>query len=133
MDREKAVQMLKRCEAESYCSHYKQHHCCIGCGQREALDVAIEALEREIEYGQMVVDFTKGETMKSDEWKYDTTNKKTSWFAEEALAPKEMTLEEWRKLNKAIRGDAETATTTDCISRQQAIDALCKECMHGGV
>jgi len=39
----------------------------------EAIDLAIKALEREIEYGQMVVDFTKGETMKSDEWKYDTT------------------------------------------------------------
>lgn len=55
--------------------------------QRKALNLAIEALEREIEYGQMVVDFTKGETMKSDEWKYDTTC------------------------------DAESATTTDCISR----------------
>ena len=87
MDREKAIQILKRCEAESYCSHYKRHYCCIGCGQREALDLAIEALKREIEYGQMVVDFTKGETMKSNEWKYDTTC------------------------------DAETATTTDCISR----------------
>ena len=46
MDREKAIQILTRCEAESYCSHYKQHHCCIGCGQREALDLAIEALEQ---------------------------------------------------------------------------------------
>lgn len=55
--------------------------------ENEALDLAIEALEREIEYGQMVVDFTKGETMKSDEWKYDITC------------------------------DAESATTTDCISR----------------
>lgn len=44
MNREKAIQILKRCEAESYCSHYKRHHCCIGCGQREALDLAIEAL-----------------------------------------------------------------------------------------
>jgi len=45
MNRQKAIQMLKRCEAESYCNHYKQHHCCIGCGQREALDLAIEALQ----------------------------------------------------------------------------------------
>lgn len=35
----------------------------------QALDLAIEALKREIEYGQMVVDFTKGE--KVDDWVYD--------------------------------------------------------------
>ena len=45
MDREKAIQVLKRCEAESHCNHYKQHYCCIGCGQREALNLAIEALQ----------------------------------------------------------------------------------------
>lgn len=44
MDKEKAIQILKRCEAESYCNHYKQRRCCIGCGQRDALDLAIEAL-----------------------------------------------------------------------------------------
>lgn len=35
----------------------------------EAFDLAIRALEREIEYGQMVVDLTKGE--KVDDWVYD--------------------------------------------------------------
>ena len=35
----------------------------------------------------------------------------------ESVAPKEMTLEEWQELDKAIRGVAESATTTDCISR----------------
>ena len=68
----------------------------------EALDLAIEALEREIEYGQMVVDFTKGETMKSDEWKYDTTC------------------------------DAETSTTTDYISRADTIKAMCAKCTQEG-
>lgn len=28
------------------------------------------------------------------------------------------------------RGDAEFATTTDCISRQDAINAMCRECSH---
>lgn len=46
MDREKAIQILERCEAESYCNHYKQRRCCIGCGQRDALDLAIEALKQ---------------------------------------------------------------------------------------
>lgn len=46
MDREKAIKVLKRCEAEPYCSHYKRHFCCIGCGQRDALDLAIEALKQ---------------------------------------------------------------------------------------
>lgn len=46
MDREKAIQILKRCEAESHCEHYKRHYCCIGCGQRGALDLAIEALKQ---------------------------------------------------------------------------------------
>lgn len=77
MDREKAIQILKRCGAESYCSHYKRHYCCIGCGQREALDLAIEALQGDTE------------------------------------------------------GDAESATTTDCISREQAIEALCDKCVYG--
>ena len=70
----------------------------------EALDLAIEALEREIEYGQMVVDFTKSEAMKSDEWKYDTTC------------------------------DAESSPTTDCISRQQAIEEIAlHDCTNGEV
>ena len=44
MDREKAIQILTRCEAEPYCAHYKERFCCVGCGQRDALDIAIEAL-----------------------------------------------------------------------------------------
>ena len=50
-------------------------------------------------------------------------DRKTSWFAEEVIAPKEMTLEEWQELDKVIQGIAESATITDCISRQQTIDA----------
>ena len=46
MDKGKAIQILKRCEAESHCEHYKRHYCCIGCGQRDALDLAIEALKQ---------------------------------------------------------------------------------------
>lgn len=76
MDRREAIRELKFRRENS-----------ISVSEIQALDLAIEALERELEYGQMVVDLTKGETMKSNEWKYDTTC------------------------------DAETATTTDCISR----------------
>lgn len=39
----------------------------------EALDLAIRALEREIEYGQMVVDYTKGEALESGNWEYTNT------------------------------------------------------------
>lgn len=44
MDRHEAIKLLKRCEAESHCGHYKQRLCCKGCNQREALNMAIEAL-----------------------------------------------------------------------------------------
>lgn len=35
-------------------------------------------------------------------------------------------LKEWQESDKAIQGDAESATTTDCISRQQAVEAVTK-------
>lgn len=64
MTREEAIDILK-----TTCPYVSKSERRIK--YQEAIDMAIEALEREIEYGQMVVDFTKGETMKPDEWKYD--------------------------------------------------------------
>lgn len=52
MTREEAIKQLSHCEAERYCSHFKQKHHCYGenngkCNKREALDMAIDALNSE--------------------------------------------------------------------------------------
>lgn len=45
MTKEEAIKILQHCGAESYCSHYIVMELCDGCNRREALDVAIEALQ----------------------------------------------------------------------------------------
>lgn len=64
MDRKEAIEILKDERRVYFIEGHERK-------LDRALDMAIEALEREIEYGQMVVDFTKGETMTSDEWRVD--------------------------------------------------------------
>lgn len=66
----------------------------------EALNLAIRALEREIEYGQMVADYTKGEALKASDWEYTNTPIDTP------------------------TNIPTNTPTNDYISRQQAIDAI---------
>ena len=42
----------------------------------------------------------------------------------ESVAPKEMSLEEWQEIDRMVQGVAESATTTDCISRKDAIEVV---------
>ena len=50
IDKEKARELLKHCAAESYCSHFKATYSCKGCNEKEALEMAREALNTEL-YG----------------------------------------------------------------------------------
>lgn len=49
-------------------------------------------------------------------------------WVELATGTRELSLEEWQEIDRAIRGDAESATTTDCISRADTIKAMCAKC-----
>lgn len=123
MDREKAIQVLKRCEAESHCEHYKRHYCCIGCGQREALDLAIEALQEPITIRKVVLEPTNPETL----WEQGMRafdGLEAELFVKEKHQLSGETSTNTPTNTSTNEGDAESATTTDCISRQQAIEAI---------
>ena len=95
------IQILKRCEAESYCSHYKQKYNCIGCGQREALDLAIEALKEPTrdELGDCHLCRFAGSTMCGD------CINGSRWARD---------MEKIVSIKESVEGDEESATTTDC-------------------
>lgn len=99
---------------------------------REALDLAIEALgEQSVSEKERVADRARiklGDKVTIpavvEEIEYTTLGEIsykvkpiTTWFDADEI-------EEWKELGKATQGNAETATTTDCISRKQAVEAL---------
>lgn len=49
MEREEAIKTLQHCGAENFCPHYISTTNCYGCNMRDALDMAIEALNNSIQ------------------------------------------------------------------------------------
>ena len=48
MTNEEAIKTLQHCGAENFCPHYISTTNCYGCNMRDALDMAIEALNNSI-------------------------------------------------------------------------------------
>ena len=71
----------------------------------EAIDLAIEALQKEMYSDKIFANYTKNMN----------------------IAPKQKTVPPMPNV-KPCKGDAESARTTDCISRADTIKAMCAEC-----
>ena len=91
--------MLKRCEAEPHCSHYKQHYCCIGCrediiGYIDRVSNSGMGKNKSLEYIRKYVERT--ESADTDMSEYSDRLWKIAYE----------------------RGKAEGCMSEDCISRQ---------------
>lgn len=71
MTKGEAIKMLQHCGAENYCNHYIETRHCYGCNRRDALDMAIEALQNGPE-GEWIEEYNGNGW--NDFWDYTCSN-----------------------------------------------------------